>query len=111
MPPENRIHRFLLIATILFLVSLIYSTVAFSDESSQIDWEKARELLQKERQGQSLTDEESAYLERAKQERAKRRQGRSRCTRRGGLSKPGSTGQHGVQVRIHAIGRRPPEQW
>lgn len=75
---KKHIPGILFATTILSLLSLIYVSVAFSADSDQIDWEKARELLQKQRQGQSLTDEEEAYLDRAKQERAKGRQGRSR---------------------------------
>ena len=48
------------------------------DNSGQIEWQKARELLRKEQRGQRLTDEEKAYLERAKQERAAGRPGRAR---------------------------------
>ena len=76
MRSGNRIRRILFVNTIFFLATLICASIAFSFESSQIDWEKARELLQKQRQGQALTDEEEAFLERAKQERAKRRQER-----------------------------------
>jgi len=45
-----------------FLVVLAVVLVADDDP---IDWQKARELMRKQRQGQSLTDEEKAYLERA----------------------------------------------
>lgn len=72
---ENRSHRIILITFALFLVAPV---CVFSAAGNQIDWEKARELLQKQRQGQSLTDEEEAYLDRAKQERAAGRQARAR---------------------------------
>ncbi len=36
-----------------------------------IDWQRAQELLRRERQGQTLNDQERAYLERAKQQRRK----------------------------------------
>jgi hypothetical protein len=57
---------------------LICAFTTLAADSGQIDWEKARELLRRQRQGQSLTDEEKAYLERAKQERAAGRRGRAR---------------------------------
>jgi hypothetical protein len=51
-----------LISTVVVLVVLAVVLVADDDP---IDWQKARELMLKQRQGQSLTDEEKAYLERA----------------------------------------------
>jgi len=82
MQSQDRIRGILVSATIFSLLSLICVSITFSAESSQIDWEKARELLQKQRQGQSLTDEEEAYLEHAKQERAKGRRGQPQGDRR-----------------------------
>ena len=78
MQSEKRIFRIVVLTTIMSLLTLIYASVAFSTDGNQIDWEKARELLQKQRQGQSLTNEEETYLERARQERAKGRQGSAR---------------------------------
>lgn len=77
MQTENRIHRMSFLAAILSLL-LTCVSAALAAEGGQIDWERARELLQKQRQGQTLTDEEAAYLDRAKQERARGRQGPGR---------------------------------
>ena len=74
---ENRIRRISFITTILLLL-LICASAASAADADQIDWQKARELIQKQRQGQSLTDEEKAYLDRARQERAKARSDRAR---------------------------------
>ena len=77
MRSEKQIHRISFLTTISSLL-LICAFAALAADDGQIDWQKARELLRKQRQGQLLTDEEKAYLERAKQERAKRRQGPGR---------------------------------
>jgi hypothetical protein len=78
MQTENRIRRILFVTTILCLLSLICASVALSAGDDQIDWQKARELLRKQRQGQLLTDEEKAYLERARQQHARGRPDRAR---------------------------------
>ena len=48
--------------------------MASAADKEPINWQRARELLQKQRQGESLTETEKAYLERAKQQRRKGRQ-------------------------------------
>ena len=53
---------------------LTAATVSISLTSEPVDWQKARELRRREQQGQTLTDEERAYLQRAKQEYAKQKQ-------------------------------------
>jgi len=78
MQPEKLSHKTLIVMTLMSVLTLIFVSVACSADSGQIDWDKARALLQKQRQGQSLTAEEEAYLERAKQERARGRQGQKR---------------------------------
>jgi hypothetical protein len=77
MRPEKRIRRISFLTTISSLL-LICAFTALAADDGRIDWEKARELLRRQRQGQSLTDEEKAYLERARQERAAGRPGRAR---------------------------------
>ena len=42
-----------------------------SQNASAIDWDRARQLYQKQKEGQSMTDDEKAYLNRARQERQK----------------------------------------
>ena len=58
-----------LISTVVVLVVLAVVLVADDDP---IDWQKARELMLKQFQGQSLTDEEKAYLERASHQQGRR---------------------------------------
>lgn len=69
MRSQNRIHRISFLTTISSLL-LICAFAVLAVDDGQIDWQKARELLRKQRQGQSLTDEEKTYLERARQQRA-----------------------------------------
>ena len=78
MPSENRIHKISFITTISCLLLLICAFAVLGADADQIDWQKARELMQKQRQGQSLTNEEKAYLDRARQQRAKDRPDRAR---------------------------------
>lgn len=66
-------RRLLSATAILFLLSLVCASVAWAAEDEPIDWQKARDLLLKQRRGQVLTEQEQAYLERAKQERARGR--------------------------------------
>lgn len=75
MRSEGRSHRIPFLTTISSLLLICASAVLAADDG-QIDWQKARELLRRQQQGQSLTDEEKAYLERARQERAAGRPGR-----------------------------------
>jgi hypothetical protein len=78
MQPKDRIYRILFVTTILSPLLLVCASVVLSADDDQIDWQKARELMRKQRQGQSPTDEEGAYLERARQERVRGRPGRAR---------------------------------
>jgi hypothetical protein len=78
MQYENRIRRISFVTTISSLLLLICAFVVLAADDGQIDWQKAGELLRKQRQGQSLTDEEEAYLERARQERVRGRPGGAR---------------------------------
>ncbi len=58
-------------AGILGLLLVVFLSTSLA-EDEPIDWELARELRQKEMRGETLTEEEKAYLERAKSERQKR---------------------------------------
>jgi len=78
MQSENRIRRIPFLILFASLPLLICAFAALTADDGQIDWQKARELLRRQRQGQSLTNEEKAYLERAGQERAASRPGRAR---------------------------------
>ena len=78
MQYENRICRISFLTTISSLLLLICGFAVLVADDGQIDRQKTRELIQKQRQGQSLTDEEEAYLERARQQRATSRPGGTR---------------------------------
>src|SRR3954463_14524223 len=56
-----------------FLVSLAIAltTVSAQTKDEPIDFNKARQFLQREQRGEKLNPEEQAYLTRAKEERAK----------------------------------------
>lgn len=56
----------------LWFVTIIAAPT--SGASQPIDWQRAQELLRRERQGQTLNEEDRAYLERAKQQRRKEAQ-------------------------------------
>lgn len=60
--------RTVIIAT-LALAALSVSLVRAADDSQQVDWDKARQLYQREQRGQTLTADEQAYLDHAKQVR------------------------------------------
>ena len=66
------------------LVVFLVTTISGGNEGP-IYWERARELLQKQRQGASLTQEEREYLERARRERQRHsgRRGESGRVKRG----------------------------
>ena len=61
------------VAAVFLLFSILASLIAANEESA-IDWQRAKDLLRKEQKGQTLTDEEKTYLERAKQARRQRAQ-------------------------------------
>jgi len=77
MLSEKRINKVSFLITVSSLLLICISAVLAAG-SGEIDWQRARDLLRKQRQGQQLTDEEKAYLERAKQERGAGRGGRTR---------------------------------
>jgi hypothetical protein len=55
------------------LLALLVTIPPLRAADEKIDWEKARQLLQRERKGESLTADEQTYLDRAKAERNKPR--------------------------------------
>jgi len=63
--------RRLLAVTAAFLVLAGLACVVLGNDKS-IDWDKAKQLLQKQQRGEKLTEEESAYLEHAKKVRRER---------------------------------------
>jgi hypothetical protein len=67
--------RHLLNVRLSIVVWILIAAFAWAQDKpagGDIDWNHARQLLQKENRGEKLTVEEQAYLDRAKAERAKR---------------------------------------
>ncbi|MFH1716156.1 MAG: hypothetical protein ABIF19_02295, partial [Planctomycetota bacterium] len=52
--------------TAAFVVFFSLACVVLANDEKAIDWQRAKELLQKQQRGEKLTEAESAYLERAK---------------------------------------------
>lgn len=77
MQTKNRVGRICLFALTASMLWLIFAVVVMAEDESAIDWLKAQELRRKEQRGETLTDEERAYLERARELR------RSRASRAG----------------------------
>ena len=72
MERVNRaLQRCTVVAVAFLLFSIFTSAVQANDEKS-IDWQRAKELFQREQRGETLTEEQKAYLERAKQLRRER---------------------------------------
>jgi len=71
MQPKNRTGKICLLAVTASML-LILAAIVLAEDGGPIDWEKARELNKKEQRGEALTDEEKAYLERAKELRRNR---------------------------------------
>ena len=69
MSQESRVSRSLVAAVAAFLLLSIFACAIVAKDETPIDWQWAKELLRKEQQSQTLTEEEKAYLERARQER------------------------------------------
>jgi len=72
MKQENRTSQRFIVAAAAFLLFSIFATAIQANEDKSIDWQRAKELFRKDQQGQTLTEEERAYLERAKRQRRDR---------------------------------------
>lgn len=73
MQPKKRTGKICLPAvTASMLLLLILAAIVLAEDERPIDWKKARELNRKEQRGETLTDEEKAYLQRAKELRRNR---------------------------------------
>lgn len=70
---ERNSQMFVAVAAGFFLCTILASVMVANEEAA-IDWDRARDLLRKEQRGDTLTQEEKAYLERAKQARRQRAQ-------------------------------------
>lgn len=77
MQTSNRIGKIFVSAGLLSLLLLICASVVFAAEEP-LDREKFREIRQKMRRGEELTEEEKAYIERARAEFRNRRGERAR---------------------------------
>lgn len=80
------------VAVALLAVLVLWGPAVAAQNDPPIDMNKARQLFQRERAGEKLTPEEQAYLERAKAERARGRQGQAEQPRPGALAPKESTG-------------------
>ena len=69
MSQGSRVSRSLVAAVAAFLLVSVFACIIIAKDEKPIDWQRAKELLRKEQQGQTLSEEEKAYLERARQER------------------------------------------
>ena len=69
MKRENRTSQRFAVAMLAFLLFSIFTAAIRANDEQSIDWQRAEELFRKEQRGETLTEEESAYLERAKQQR------------------------------------------
>ncbi len=72
MKRASRISQRFVAGVAAFLLLSIFASLIFANDEKAIDWQRAKELLRKEQQGQTLTEEEKTYLERARQERRAR---------------------------------------
>jgi len=72
MQPKNRTGKICLLTVTASMLLLILAAIVLAENEGPVDREKARELYRKEQRGEALTDEEKAYLERAKELRRNR---------------------------------------
>ena len=75
MKQENRTSQRFAVAMLAFLLFSIFAAAIRANEEQSIDWQQAVELFRKEQRGETLTEDESAYLERAKQQRRQQARG------------------------------------
>lgn len=82
MQPKNRVGKICLFAVAASMLWLMFAAVVLAEDETPIDWAKAQELRRKDQRGETLTNEERAYLERARELRRSRarRAGKGRET-------------------------------
>src|SRR5947209_1727714 len=85
---EDRAMTRLPFAALLLLVPLVADAGAQPPKASDIDFNKAKQLLDKEKKGEKLTADEQSYLDKAKEEYRKRQAGGSEPAK-GGKEKTG----------------------
>jgi len=61
---------------VICVISFMFAGAQAADDGA-IDWDKAKQLFQKSQRGETLSAEDQAYLDRAKQERQKNQGGRN----------------------------------
>lgn len=74
MQPKKQISQMFAAVMAVSLLLSVFGAILLAGDETAIDWERAKNLLRKEQQGQKLTEEEKVYLERAKQIRRERPQ-------------------------------------
>ena len=74
MKRQDRASQRLTVGVAVFLLVSMFACIVWASDEQAIDWQKAKELLRKEQKGETLTEQEKAYLERAKQVRRERDQ-------------------------------------
>jgi len=75
MERENRALQSCIVVAAAFLLFSIFASAVRANDEKSIDWQRAKELFQRDQRGENLTKEEKAYLERAKQLRQERTRG------------------------------------
>ena len=74
MKQKKRNSQVFVAVAAAFLLFSILASLILANEGAAIDWDRARDLLRKEQRGDTLSEQEKAYLERAKQVRGQRAQ-------------------------------------
>jgi len=75
MERENRALQSCIVVAAAFLLFSIFASGVQANDEKSIDFQRAKELFQRDQRGETLTKEEKAYLERAKQQRRERTRG------------------------------------
>lgn len=96
------------LAVVVLVMGVISATCLQAQTDNPIDWNKAKQLWQKQRYGKSLTPDEEAYLNRAREERRTTKRTNRNNTRnrprnpnagtRGDNQRPARTGSMGVRI-------------
>jgi hypothetical protein len=74
MKQPDQISRGLAAAAAIFLLLSMLAAIVWASGENSINWQRAAELLRKQRNGETLTQEEKVYLDHARQVRRERNQ-------------------------------------
>lgn len=96
MPARSQTRTLTCASLALVSCILVGSPATLAQSSNNIDWNKAKQLFQKEKQGESLSKEDQAYLDRAKEVR--RNQGRKRNSGTNGDNERSKSSGQGVRL-------------